>query len=245
MKPSVAWKMFSFLVAAALVVSTSCRHTTDSRPYREPPPSSVKPTTLEYTDADAFDALFESALVNQDAVIVIRTGREKPDWDGRLNAWIAAWNLGGKVAAGGDRPKVRGQAPLPKVVDGDSIREFRLLVESLMDRVEVLARGGAAWWAEERVRSRRIALLRPYNLHFHLAEDQTIQLIFFNGRYAEQIKEAVPAIADAIGDDEPHGRPRCFTCSRCKCVGRAASGFVAPDDAGSHPAQAAVSIGFE
>jgi hypothetical protein len=223
MKRSAVWKWSVLLLTPALFALLSCRNVPDVRPYREPPPANLSRTNLDYADTDAFDALFESALVNQDPVIVIRTGQEKPEWEGRLNAWIAAWNRGGKVETATSGQQVRGQAPLPKVVvDGESIREFRFLVEGFMDRVENLARTGSAWWAEERVRNRHVALLRPYNLHFHLAEDRTILLIFFNGRYPSEYRAALPAIADTIGDDEAHGRARAFTCSRCKTTNRAA-----------------------
>src|SRR5206468_887030 len=100
----------------------------------------------------------------------VRTGRDRPDWGGRLNAWIAAWNAGGK----GPGRTARGQAPLPGVpgvvLSGEGVRELRLLVDGLMTRVEELAKATSAWWSEERVRSRRVALLRPYNLRFHRGE---------------------------------------------------------------------------
>jgi hypothetical protein len=68
-----------------------------TRPYREPPPPGFKPTEIDYTDTDAFDAYFETALTQEDPVVVFRTGRSKPDWDDRLNAWLAAWNQGGRA----------------------------------------------------------------------------------------------------------------------------------------------------
>ena len=82
-------------------------------------------------------------------------------------------------------PKAAAEAPALEAVDGDTLREFRLLVEGVMDRIEERARERAAWWAEERTRARRVELLRPYNLRFHLGTDDTIQIILFNGRYAE------------------------------------------------------------
>src|SRR5262249_44121898 len=158
---------------------SSCRMM-PSRPYREPPPPDVKPTEIDYTDADAFDAYFETALTQQAPVIVIRTGRTRPDWADRLNAWLAAWNAGGRLRE--PQRKARGAIPIsPVVVDGDSIREFRLLVSGLMDRVEDLARTRSAWYAEAKTRERRVGLLVPYNLRFHHADDDTIHLIFFNG----------------------------------------------------------------
>jgi len=188
------------------------------RPAPQPPPENVKTTDVDYVNSDAFDALFESALVNQDPVIIVHTGRTKPDWDGRLNAWIAAWNRGGPV---GPAPRsVRGQIPIPGVkVDEGTLREFRLLVGSLMDRVEDLARDGTEWWTEERTRSRRVALLRPYDLRFHLGENGNIDLVFFNGEYASFYPDFVQSLAGSEVDaDEPREWTRMFRCSRCKTL---------------------------
>ncbi len=199
--------MLLLLGALALLLAAGCSTQKATRPSVEPPPPGITPTRLDYVDADAFDALLESALVNQDPVIVIQTGRAQPDWGPRLNAWIAAWNRGGRVDAG---RKVRAQLP-QVVVDGDSIREFRLLIEGLMARVEDGVKERSAWWAEERVRNRRVALLRPYNLRFHLDEDGLIQLILFNGRYSQYHREFVQALAGE-GQDWQRG----WFCSRCK-----------------------------
>jgi hypothetical protein len=175
------------VLGLALLGLASCR-TPQAAPDGAPTPD-LQPTVLDYVDSDGFDALLETALINQDPVIVVRTGRGKPDWEGRLNAWVAAWNRGaakpGRRAAGEPEPVARGQAPVPKVtVDGDSIREFRLLVAGLLDRVEDAASSHASWWAEERARSRRVSLLKPYSLRFHMGEDDLIQLVFFHGGYA-------------------------------------------------------------
>jgi hypothetical protein len=177
----------------------------------------VRTTDIDYVDTDGFDELFESALVNQDPVIVIHTGKTKPDWDGRLNAWIAAWNRGGPVTT---PLTVRGQIPLPGVkLDEGTLREFRLLVGNLMDRVEELARDGTAWWAEERVRSRRVALLKPYDLRFHLGAEGDIDLVFFNGNYASYYPDFVQSLTGATADaDEPREWTRGFRCSRCKAA---------------------------
>ncbi len=170
-----------WLVGLAMLGGLGGCHPAGKRPEPDTPLPDITPTSIDYTDNDAFDAVFESALVNQDPVIAVSTGRQMPDWGARLNAWIAAWNQGGK-----DRGRTaRGQAGLPKVViDGDSIREFRLLVSGLLDRIEEAAQAGSTWYADQRQRSRRIALLRPYNLRFHKDEAGTIQLIFFHGNYA-------------------------------------------------------------
>jgi hypothetical protein len=212
-------KLFAGLLPPALLLALaalpSCKGTGPGRPYREPPPPGLTPTTIDYADSDGFDALLETALTNQDPAIMVRTSYEKPDWGPRLNAWIAAWNRGGTVGPPGRA--VRMQAPLlPGVnVDGDSIREFRLLIESLMDRVEDLAGKGSSWYAEERTRSRRVALLKPYNLRFHVDEDRHIQLIFFNGDYSQLYPEFMISIA-AANAEEPAHWSRTFECSRCK-----------------------------
>jgi len=179
-----------------------------TRPRLDPPPPGVQTTAIDFVDSEGFDNLFESALVNQDPAIVIHTGRSKPDWGPRLNAWIAAWNRGGKV----NPATVRGQIPgVP--IDGDSIKEFRLLVSGLMDRVEDLAKNGSAWYAEERIRSRRVALLKPYNLRFHMDQDGNIQLIFFNGNYSSFYSSYVQSLKESA---EPESWSRSIQCSFCK-----------------------------
>jgi hypothetical protein len=178
-------------------------------PANTPQPAELTVTRLEYVDTDAFDLLFETNLRTAQPVIVVHTGHDKPEWGARLNAWIAAWN------AGGHQPGVRGRGQLPAgvVVNGDSVREFRLLIEDLMDRVEVSAQAGTRWWAERSMRDHRIALLRPYNLRFHADDAGHIQLIFFHGRYAAQYKDAVKALAEP---GEPDEWTRGYCCSRSK-----------------------------
>jgi hypothetical protein len=188
-----------------------------TRPYRDPPPPGIKPTIIAYVDSESFDSYLESALTTQDPVIVIQTNHQKPDWEGRLNAWLAAWNLGGPVAGGAGRPTVRMQAPLVPKIDGDTLRELRLLIDSLMDRVERLAKARSTWLAEESVKNRRVALLKPYNLRFHLDENKNIQIIFFNGRYAEYYKQFVARIGDQYEEDCEEWR-RGITCSQCKTI---------------------------
>jgi hypothetical protein len=201
------------LLLVLLLVLAGCK-SQGTRPYHEPPPPDIKSTVLDYADSDAFDTLLESALVNQDPVIVIRTHHPKPDWEARLNAWIAAWNQGGKVEAPGRQRQVRLQAP-GVAVNADSIREFRLLIDDLMGKVENLAARGSSWWAEERVRAYRVALLKPYNLRFHLDDDQMIQIILFNGQYSRYYREYVQSLTTP--DDESTGEwSRCITCSRSK-----------------------------
>lgn len=202
---------FGGLLLAAFT-ATGCWTVPPARPSADPPPD-VKVTRIDYVDSAGFDALLESALVNQDPAIVIDTGHDKPDWDARLNAWIAAWNRGGAVPG----RTVRSQAPgIPGVnVDADSLREFRLLIDDLMGRVEESAKAGSAWWAEERTRARRVALLKPYNLRFHVTEDGQIEIVLFNGRYAPYHAEFVRSLEG--GEDEGGGAwVRGVECSRCK-----------------------------
>ncbi|WP_171473475.1 hypothetical protein [Frigoriglobus tundricola] len=149
---------------------------------------------MDYVDADGFDALLETALISSQPVIVVQTGYDKPEWSSRLNEWIAAWNASRRLPGF----RARGQIPpVPTVVvDGDSIREFRFLIDGLMARVEESAHASGHWWAERQTRDRRVALLRPYSLRFHLGTDGHIQLIFFHGNYATQYKDVVRALVD-------------------------------------------------
>jgi hypothetical protein len=204
----------TLLTWLALTTAFGCRSTKpDAATVEAPPSPNRQPVRIDYVDTDAFDVLFETALLNADPVIFIQTGHNKPDWGPRLNAWIAAWNVGGRT----DGSKVRGQIPpLPKVVvDGDSIREFRLLIDDLMGRVEESARAGTQWWAERRMRERRVALLKPYNLRFHVDDKEQIQLIFFHGQYAAYHAEFVRSLGqtDREGCDD---WVRGYCCSRCK-----------------------------
>jgi hypothetical protein len=194
------------LVAVALL---GCRTTRPSQSQSVPPPPSgpVTPTVLQYTDTDSFDVLFEASLINQAPAIIIRTDRDKPDWEGRLNAWIAAWNMGGK----GDRRLIRGQIPISGAnIDADFLREFRLLVFGVVDRAEDLAKAGSAWWREERTRSKRVELLRPYSLRFHMNEDMKIQLVFFHGNYAGQYADFMASLGAEKCDWK-----RSVECSMC------------------------------
>jgi hypothetical protein len=200
------------LVAATLAVAVGCK----TPPV--PPPYSAQPAELpvvrvDYVDTDAFDLLFETNLRLSQPVIVVHTGFEKPEWGARLNAWIAAWNAGGAAGVRG-----RGQVPAGVVVNGDSVREFRLLIDDLLNRAEGSALAGTRWWAERGMRDQRIALLRPYNLRFHADESGRIQLIFFHGRYAAHYKDAVKALA-APDPTEPDGWTRGYTCSFSKTRG--------------------------
>jgi hypothetical protein len=198
-------------LALAFGMTAGCKVGPEPAPVPEPAPEDVPVTRVAYVDADGFDAFLETALTNQDPVIVIQTDRGKPDWDGRLNAWIAAWNAGG--AGRGRQPGLTARGQSPIVVDGDSIREFRLLVEGLMNRIDDRARERSAWWAEERVRSRRVELLKPYSLRFHRGEDGLIQVILFHGRYAAAYRRLMQTVFRAEGEDE---WTRAYTCSACR-----------------------------
>lgn len=205
-------RLFGLAVCLILVVA-GCTNWqwTWSRKNSEPVPSDIRPTRIEYVDSDAFDAVMESSLVNRDPIIVIQTRNDKPDWEDRLNAWIAAWNRGSRST---NAAKVRFQSPLgPNVkVDGETIREFRLLVNGLMDRIEDNARRGSNWWMEERTRNRRVNLLKPYSLRFHMNDEGLIQLILFHGDYAQQYQSFVRGLRIEEGDI---GWSRGFVCSRC------------------------------
>ncbi|HUR54018.1 MAG TPA: hypothetical protein VMZ71_07795 [Gemmataceae bacterium] len=198
------------LVAGASLAVAGCKTPPDSpRPTNSAQPAELSVVRLDYADTDAFDLLFETNLRIAQPVIVVHTGHDKPEWGARLNAWIAAWNAGGQN--GGVRG--RGQLPAGVVVNGDSVREFRLLIEDLMNRAEGSAQAGTRWWAERSMRDHRIALLRPYNLRFHADAEGHIQLIFFHGRHAAQYKDAVRALAEP---GEPDEWTRGYHCSRSK-----------------------------
>lgn len=103
MTTSLTRRQFA-LVALSLFVPAGCHYFSQmsNKPDLAAMPD-ITPTRLDYVDTDGFDAVLENALVNQDPVIVVRTRRSRPDWDGRLNAWIAAWNRGGSGRPRGAR----------------------------------------------------------------------------------------------------------------------------------------------
>jgi hypothetical protein len=162
------------------------------RPALEPRPSEMRNTEIDYVDTDGFDAIFETALVNRDTVVTVRTPNQRPDWTGRLNAWIAAWNMGKSP----DSRRFRGQIPGLPTIDGETLRELRLLVNSVVDRADDAAKISVNWFREERVRSRRVELLKPYNLRFHMHTDGNIHLIFFHGDFASQYQQFVAMQAE-------------------------------------------------
>jgi hypothetical protein len=213
------WQGWYVLTVPLICLSAlSCRNARNVRTYHSLPPSDIKPTIINYVETDAFDELFETVLTSRDPVILVQTETSRPDWGPRLNAWIAAWNKGGRVV---DEPKrrFRMQAPVSAlsgpVVNGDTVHEFRLLIDDLMTRADDLARRGSSWWTEERIQRRRIELLKPYSLRFHLDENQKIQLLFFNGRYARHYQEVMDAMAMNAAEDT-EGWSRGMTCSRSR-----------------------------
>lgn len=199
------------LILVAIMAACGCRLIGERHSPREsqapPPVVNMKPTVIDYVDTTGFDVLLEASLVNQDPVIIIRTPNDKPDWTGRLNAWIAAWNMGGK----GRQRVVRGQIPVP-TVNTDTVREFRLLVSALIDRAEDAARATVVWWNEDRVRSRRVDLLKQYSLRFHMGDEGHIQVIFFNGKYADHYRDFMSKLTSS---DEEKGWSREYECSFC------------------------------
>jgi hypothetical protein len=214
------------LVCLALAIVLGCKTTKHAEVRKPAPVAREAPTTpppqvtrVDYVDSDAFDLLLETALLNAQPVIVVQTDHDKPEWGPRLNEWIAAWNASRRAPG----PRARGQIPtVPNVVvDADSIREFRLLIDGLMSRVEESARVGGQWWTVKHTRDRRVALLRPYGLRFHLDADDHIQLIFFHGDYAAHHKDVVRALADPAGEDSLEWSPD-YCCSRARGPKKAA-----------------------
>jgi len=204
------------IACLGLAIAVGCR---TAKPDRGTPTAAGTPDQrprverVDYVDSDAFDLQLETALVNKQPVIVVQTEYDKPEWGSRLNEWIAAWNATRRTLG----LRARGQIPpVPSVVvDGDSIREFRLLIDGLMDRAEESARVGGHWWAERQMRERRAALLRPYSLRFHLGSDRHIQLIFFHGDYAAQHKDVVRTLADPAQEETLDWSPD-YCCSTAR-----------------------------
>ena len=190
-----------------LATSLSCSAFQRTRPAQEPPPPNLQPTAIDYVDGDGFNQLLESALANEDPVILIQTDSERADWGPQLNAWLAAWNLGGKVER-----KARMQAAV--TVNAASIHEFRLLIDDLMGRVEKAASAGSDWFRNERMLRRRVELLRPYNMRFHMDRGGHIQIILFNGRYSRYHREFVHSTVHP-DDEVPEEWARTWSCSHC------------------------------
>ena len=211
MTTSLTRRQFA-LIALLPFVPAGCHYFSQTSNKADPAAMpDITPTRLDYVDTDGFDAVLENALVNQDPVIVVRTEKSKPDWDGRLNAWIASWNRGGS-----GRPRaVRGQAGLAKAaLDKDTLRELRLLINGLLDRVEETAQTGSTWYADHRDRSRRVALLKPYSLRFHMDDEDLICLVFFHGNYAPYFPHFMQTLTESRAM-EGEEWSRDVDCSRC------------------------------
>jgi hypothetical protein len=200
------------LATVLLMLMVGCQSST-TRPEgptaREMP--DLTPVLIDYIDTEGFDAVLEAALVDQAPVIVIQTTHRVPDWEGRLNAWIAAWNRTAR-----NRSKtMRGQLPLTKLpLDADSLGELRKLAEGLLDRVDAAAERNATWWANERERSRRIGLMKSYNLRFHREGDSPIRLILFHGSYASYYPQFMRQLMREPQMPEETWS-RTVECSRC------------------------------
>src|SRR5262249_6283100 len=113
-------KRFYLAAVVPLLILAGCqllRPTPQTLPRDGMP--DLTPRFVDYIDSEAFDNQFEAHLIAKEPAIVIRTENTKPDWQGRLNAWVAAWNRGGTRTR-----TVRSQAGLSAVkLDGDGIRE--------------------------------------------------------------------------------------------------------------------------
>jgi hypothetical protein len=153
------------------------------RPYVPPPPREAlqTATAIPYTDSEAFDVLLEAALNRGDPVIVIQTSSPQPDWSGRLNAWIAAWNAGGPVRAASERTKGPGSGEKAFVAPGalppDTAAETRKFLEGQIDRMERLARESVSWWRDEQRRKARVSMLHPYVLRIERGQQDQLQVV--------------------------------------------------------------------
>jgi hypothetical protein len=215
MRPSLAVALIALAVGSGCQATSRGGEETQTTVSARPPANTnIGPNRIPYVDTDAFDTVFESALIHQDPLIIVQTQETKPEWGPRLNAWIAAWNAGARPPRA--RRGVRGQIPTgPVTISGDSVREFRFLIDDLLDRVDSGVRGRSTWWAEERIKSRRIALLQPYNLRFHMDALGQIQLCFFHGAYATQYPDVMALLMpDLVEEDGPAGWVRGVVCSR-------------------------------
>jgi hypothetical protein len=186
----VTWRV---IVAGLLSLSlVGCGSNSPSRPDKPSPSEDDRKsaTVIDYVDSDAFDGLLEAAINRQDSIIVVQTASTKPDWQGRLNAWIAAWNAGGKVQKDEGlwlkNVRIMSEATAPnasKVVvvelPPDTAAEARKLVQGEIDRIERLAREGVDWWKDERTKAKRVESLRPYLFIFEKDANKQYQVIFY------------------------------------------------------------------
>ena len=174
----------AFLVLAALAAAAGCRG--PERAYRPPPPPDFQGREVRFQDTDAFDALLESYLNNQVAVIRVCLDTPTPDWPPRLVAWLRAYQAGGKVRP----PAGKGglTALLWLAAAAESPTEARQLLADALDRADKTAAAVADWWAREAERNRRVDLLRPYLLDAvrDPANDGNYVIVLYNGSYEDR-----------------------------------------------------------
>lgn len=148
-------------------------------PTKPPPapvlqPSSPSPkaaTVLPYADTEAFDLVFEAALRRGDAVIVVQTGQKGLEWQGRLNAWVAAWNEAAPL-----RERDRASRSLVEL-PADTAQQTATLINSQIDRIEGMAKRTVDWWRDTHRRKDRAALLRHYALNLEHDQSGQMQLV--------------------------------------------------------------------
>ena len=180
------------VVALPVFLTAGCDDPTLPRPDKPAPAHEARKraTVVEYIDSEAFDGLLEAAINRQDSIIVVQTASTKPDWQGRLNAWIAAWNEGGRVqkneglllsAVQIAKVSFAANASTVSVIElpPDTAKETRKLIQGEIDRIERLARDGVGWWKDEKKKSKRIDLLKPYLFIFEKDAANNYQIIFF------------------------------------------------------------------
>jgi hypothetical protein len=183
--------VFLVLLLSLLLVGYGGRGSTQSHPNATPLTKEERKnaTVIEYEDSDAFDGLLEAAITRPDQVILVQTKNSSPDWQGRLNAWIAAWNEGGKVKKGDNlfyktvrilqRKKEPNTSEVSVKVPDNTATEIRSFVEGQMDRIERLGRETVDWWKDNRKKTHRVELLKPYQFIFEKGSDGYYQIIFY------------------------------------------------------------------
>jgi hypothetical protein len=132
--------------------------------------------------------LLEAELTSGREIIVIKTQTKGVTWSNRLTAWIKAWADGGVVKepegkGGGPVDAARAmRADLVQINVPDpagTVREGRVLLEHIMDRFEKVAREAVQWYRDERVRKRRVDLLKPYRFAFAIDPEGHKQIFFY------------------------------------------------------------------
>lgn len=149
-------------------------------PIPSPETITIAPT-IDYVEDDSFDTTLEAYFRKKTPILVIQTLSTKPNWNGRLNAWLAAWNAGAdahpKPSPEESRMKLaqRGLIDFPP----DAAEQTRILIEDQIIRIEEAAKQGVRWWRDEQKRKDRTDLLKPYVLEFHRDANQRYQLVFY------------------------------------------------------------------